>query len=181
MNTMKAFARTSAESGEISMVDAPIPQIGNGEVLVRVRAFGIGIHDRYFIPKDAAFPYTIGTEGAGTVAAIGAGITGVSVSDRVIFTTSLQPQGGAWAEYAAVKSDTLIPLPGGLTFAQGAAVPIAGKAALESLNALGLQSGDALFIAGASGAIGSLVIQLAAAQGIRVAGSASKTSGARGY
>lgn len=173
METMKAFARLAADSGEVGVVDAPVPQIGGDEVLVRVGAFGVGLHDRSFIPRGVAFPYTIGTEGAGTVVETGDQVAGVSVGDRVIFTTSLQPQGGAWAEYAAANQHTLIPLPDGLTFAQGAAVPIAGKAALESLNALGLQGGDSLFIAGASGAIGSLVIQLAAAQGIRVAGSAS--------
>lgn len=173
MKTMQAFARTAADSGEVTLVEVPVPVPGNGEVLVRVHAFGVGIHDRSFIAKEPAFPYPIGTEGAGTVAESGAQITDVSVGDRVIFTTSMQPQGGAWAEYAAVRRDTLVPLPGGLTFAQGAALPVAGKAALESLNALGLQRGETLFVAGASGAIGSLVIQLAAAQGIRVSGSAS--------
>lgn len=171
--TMQAYARTAADSSEVKVVDVPIPVPGHGEVRVQVHAFGVGIHDRSFIPQGVAFPYPIGTEGAGTVAELGPQVTGVAAGDRVLFTTSLQPQGGAWAEYAAVRSDTLVPLPDGLTFAQGAALPVAGKAALESLNALGLRRGQTLFVAGASGAIGSLVIQLAAAQGVRVAGSAS--------
>lgn len=173
MTTMKAFARVAASSAEVRLLDVPVPEIRSGEVLVRVRAFGVGIHDRYFIPREAAFPYVIGTEGAGTVAEVGSGVTGFSPGDRVIFTTSLQPQGGAWAEYAAANQAALIPLPDRLTYAQGAALPVAGKAALESLRALDLREGDRLFVAGASGAIGSLVIQLAAARGVHVSGSAS--------
>lgn len=173
MTTMRAYARTAADSGEVRLLDVPLPNIGRDEVRVQVHAFEVGIHDRSFIPRGVAFPYPIGTEGAGTVAELGPQVTGVAVGDRVMFTTSLQPQGGAWAEYAAVRSDALVPLPAGLTFAQGAALPVAGKAALESLNALGLRRGQTLFVAGASGAIGSLVIGLAAAQGVRVAGSAS--------
>ncbi|MDD3365918.1 MAG: zinc-binding dehydrogenase [Sphaerochaetaceae bacterium] len=61
-----------------------------------------------------------------------------------------------------------------MSFVEGAAIPIAGKTALESMRALNLKSGDTLFIAGASGAIGTLVIQLATAQGIIVIGSASQ-------
>lgn len=173
MDTMKAYARTAADRGEVKLMDVPVPHIAHDEVLVQVHAFGVGIHDRYFIPQGPAFPYTIGTEGAGTVTEVGSQVSGVAVGDRVIFTTSLQPQGGAWAQYAATNQSTLIPLPAALTFAQGAALPIAGKAALESLNALDLRRGDTLFVAGASGAIGSLVIQMAVDQGIRVAGSAS--------
>jgi len=57
-----------------------------------------------------------------------------------------------------------MPLPSNMSFVEGAAIPIAGKTALESMRALNLKSGDTLFIAGASGAIGTLVIQLAATQ-----------------
>lgn len=85
----------------------------------------------------------------------------------------MQSKGGSWAEYAVANASTLIPLPENLTFAQGAALPIAGKTALESVRELGLGEGDRLFIAGASGAIGTLVIQLEAQKGVRVAASAS--------
>lgn len=70
---MKAYARTSKQDREVKLLDVPIPQIGQDEVLVEVKAFGVGIHDRYFIPGDmffpgeAQFPYVIGTEGSGIV------------------------------------------------------------------------------------------------------------------
>ncbi|AIF45343.1 zinc-binding dehydrogenase [Virgibacillus sp. SK37] len=65
-------------------------------------------------------------------------------------------------------------MPDQLTYQQGAAIPVAGKTALESMRELDLKAGDYLFVAGASGAIGTYIIQLAKAQGIHVAGSASK-------
>ena len=73
-----------------------------------------------------------------------------------------------------VPESALIPLPVKMDFTAGAAIPIAGKTALECMRALELKKGDTLFIAGASGAIGTFVIQLAAGQGIVVVGSASQ-------
>lgn len=170
---MKAYARTGSATQEIKLIEVSIPAVEDGTVLIKVEAFGVGIHDRYFIPVDANFPYIVGSEGSGTVAKLGAGVNAFSVGDRVIFTTVLQAQGGSWAEYAIAKKESLILLPEGLTFAEGAAVSIAGKTALESMRELNLNAGDTLFIAGASGAIGTFMIQLAASKGIRVAASAS--------
>ena len=170
---MKAYVRINAFSQEVQLIDVPIPEIQPDEVLIKVEAFGVGIHDRYFIPQDAEFPYTIGSEGAGIIEKAGSAVTGFSIGDRVIFTTILQTTGGCWAEYVAAKASGLITLPENLPFAQGAAIPIAGKTALESMRSLQLSKGDTLFIAGASGAIGTMVIQLAAAAGIKVSASAS--------
>lgn len=171
---MKAFVRTNATTQEVKHSDVSVPEAGPDEVLIKVEAFGVGIHDRYFIPMDVDFPYTIGSEGAGTIEKMDHPVNGFSVGDRVIFTSALQPQGGSWAEYTVAKQSSLIPLPDDLTFVQGAALPIAGKTALECMKSLDLKKGDTLFIAGASGAIGTFVIQLAAGEGIRVSGSASE-------
>lgn len=171
---MKAFLRTSATTQEVKQSEVPVPEVGPDEVLIKVEAFGVGIHDRYFIPQEIDFPYTIGSEGAGTIKKMDHPVQGFSVGDRIIFTTALQPQGGSWAEYTAAKQSSLISLSDDLTFVQGAAIPIAGKTALECMKSLDLKKGDTLFIAGASGAIGTFVIQLAAAEGIRVSGSASE-------
>lgn len=170
---MKAFIRIDAIDQELQLKEVPIPVIQPDEVLIKVAAFGVGIHDRYFIPNNVDFPYVIGSEGAGTIVELGGKVTDFSIGDRVIFTTVLQPQGGSWAEYAYAKKTALIPLPDNMTFAQGASIPIAGKAALESMRDLELNKEDTLFIAGASGAIGTFLIQIANAQGILVSSSAS--------
>src|SRR5699024_1819853 len=80
---------------------------------------------------------------------------------------------GTWAEYAAIDAGQVLPVPDGLSFEQAAALPIAGGTALEGVKALGVSEGDYVFIAGASGAIGSIAIQLAVRHGYHVAASAS--------
>jgi NADPH:quinone reductase-like Zn-dependent oxidoreductase len=174
MQKMKAFVRTSSQNQNVELTEIPIPEINDDEVLVKVQAFGVGIHDRYFIPNNAIFPYSIGTEASGIIIKTGSSVARFQTQDRVILTSVLQPKGGCWAEYVAVPQNNLIPMPTEMDFTEGAAIPIAGDAALESMHSLNLQAGDTLFVAGASGAIGTLVIQLATAHGIRVAGSASQ-------
>lgn len=171
---MKAYVRLSSENQDVEMQEVAVPKLSEDEVLVQVKAFGVGIHDRYFIPSKVKFPYVIGSEGAGIIMETGKNISDFSIGDRVIFTTILQPQGGSWAEYAVSKQSALIALPENISFAEGAVIPIAGKTAIESIRSLQLQNGAKLFIAGASGAIGTLVIQMATAEGIHVAASASE-------
>ncbi len=170
---MKAFVRIDAISQEVRLMEVSLPGIQTDEILIKVKAFGVGIHDRYFIPENANFPYIIGLEGAGIIAKTGKSITDFAIGDRVIFTTILKPKGGSWAEYAVTNQSSLIPLPDNLTFEQGAVIPIAVGTAIECMRSLDLKKEDKLFIAGASGAIGTFVIQLAIAKGIQVSASAS--------
>jgi NADPH:quinone reductase-like Zn-dependent oxidoreductase len=171
---MKAFVRTDSATQQVKLKHVPIPEIQPDEVLIKVKAFGVGLHDRFFIPQNANFPYPIGIEGSGIITKVGNQVADFEIGDKVIFTTTLQPQGGSWAEYAAAKQTSLIPLPDNLTFAEGTTIPVAGKTALECMRALSLEKGESLFIAGASGAIGTFVIQLAKGKGIQVSASASE-------
>lgn len=170
---MKAFVRISATTQEVELREVDIPKIQSDEVLIKVEAFGVGIQDRYFIPSEVSFPYVVGSEGVGVIIEKGSAVTDFNIDDKVIFTTFLQIQGGSWAEYAIAKQTVLIKLPNNLSAEQGASIPIAGKTALECMREINLKKGDSLFIAGASGAIGTLVIQLAKEKGIRVSASAS--------
>lgn len=173
MEKMKAYVRINAKNDHVELKEVAIPEIDKDEVLVKVQAFGVGIHDRYFIPTNVRFPYPIGNEAAGIIMKKGNDVSGFQNGDRVILSSSMQQKGGCWAQYVAVSSKMLIPMPNGIDFTQGAAIPVAGKTAVESMRALDLKTGDTLFVAGASGAIGTLIIQLAKNQGIRVMGSAS--------
>lgn len=155
------------------LTEVPIPGIDHDEVLVRVRAIGVGVHDRWFMPEHARFPYPIGIEGAGVVEEVGGSVTRFGPGDRVMFVSSMQPKGGVWAEFAAVAEQALVLLPDGLDFVQAAALPVAGGTALRSMPLLDLAVTDTVFMAGASGAIGTLAIQLARGRGCRVAASAS--------
>lgn len=172
-NKMKAFVRIVSTNQEVELREVPIPKIQSDEVLIKVAAFGVGIHDRYFIPSDVNFPYVIGSEGAGDIVDKGNQVNDFQLGDEVIFTTVLHAEGGSWAEYAVAKKSALIELPKNLSTQIGAAIPIAGKTVLECMRELDLKSGDLLFIAGASGAIGTLILQMAKAKGARISASAS--------
>lgn len=174
MQKMKAYVRTGSQNQQVELTNVAIPEINDDEVLVRVRAFGVGIHDRYFIPNDAVFPYIIGIEASGVITKTGTNVTRFKADDRVILTSVLLTRGGCWAEYVAVPESALIPMPTKMGFTEAAVIPIAGKTALESIRTLDLNPGDTLFVAGASGAIGTFVIQMAAHRGVRVFGSASR-------
>lgn len=170
---MKAYVRVDPQDQTVVSADVEQPIPGPDDVAVVVHAFGVGVHDRQFIPPSGPFPYVIGLEAAGVVGAVGQDVRGVRVGDRVMVSTIMNPHGGTWAEHVVVAQSGITPIPDDLDFTNAAAIPIAGDAAVETLHTLGMMSGETLFIAGASGAIGTLVTQLAARAGIRVAGSAS--------
>ncbi len=172
---MKAIVLKSERLTDLALMDVPVPKHDENELLVQIKAIGVGIHDGYFLPKTMSFPYTIGIEAAGIIKAIGSQVSDFKVGDHIVFISMMQPKGGVWAEYAVVDKDSLILLiPKGMNFTQAAAIPVAGGAAIRALGALELKSEDTLFIAGASGAIGTFVIQMAVAKGIKVYGSASE-------
>lgn len=104
---------------------------------------------------------------------VGAAVTEFGPGDRVVLSSALNPKGGTWAEFVVVGEEALTRVPDGMDFTTAAGVPIAGKSAVETVHTLDLRRGNTLFVAGASGAIGTLVVQMAAARGVRVAGSAS--------
>ncbi len=142
---------------------------------MQVKAVGVGVHDLYFLPREMKYPYPIGIEAAGVVADVGDAVRGHAPGDRIAFASMMQSKGGVWADFAAVRADSLIlPIPDGMTFEQAAAVPVAGSAALRALHALPpIGEGGSLFVAGASGAVGTFALQLARARGWQVAASAS--------
>lgn len=141
-----------------------------------MEAFGVGIHDRYFIAPDGPFPYVIGIEGSGIISKVGPDVTGIEIGDRVMVSTSMNPKGGTWAEIAVAEQAGIRPMPDKLDFATAAGIPVAGGTAVESFHALDLKEGETLYVAGASGAIGTLVVQMAAQRGVRVVGSASASN-----
>lgn len=174
VKVMKAIGlRRPEQMQDLTLMDIPIPEIDDNEVLVRIQAVGVGIHDRWWLPSNPRFPHAIGLEGAGVIASAGSEVTGFKPGDRVMFSSAQQPKGGTWAEFAAVSAAGLIPIPDNLKFTDAAALPVAGTTALEGIKALKLDQDDTVFMAGASGAIGTLAIQLATMRGYRIAASAS--------
>src|SRR5215471_20175864 len=108
--------------------DAPEPKPGKGETLVKIAAIGLNFIDIYFrsgLYKAAQLPFIPGQEGAGTVAAIGDGVTEVGVGDRVAYAGTQ----AAYAEYAVVPAWRLVKLPENVDFKSGAAIMLQGMTA----------------------------------------------------
>jgi NADPH:quinone reductase-like Zn-dependent oxidoreductase len=125
-----------------------------------------------------AFPYVLGTDGAGTVAAVGTDVSRFKKGDRVYGAELANPKGGFYAQYAAVKADNVSLIPRGLTVEQAAVLPTDALTALTGLEkVLGLKSGESLMVFGASGGIGHLALQLAKRLGADVFAIASGDDG----
>jgi NADPH:quinone reductase len=164
----------------------PRPQIEAQEVLIRVDAAGVGAWDPYeregrFVEitgRKPTFPYVLGTDGAGTIAAVGEDVNHFKEGDRVYAAELANPKGGFYAQYAAVKADNTSFIPGHLSLEQAAVLPTDGLTALTGLEkALDLKSGETLMVFGASGGIGHLALQLAKRLGARVFAIASGSDG----
>ncbi len=176
---MKAIAQHTYGSAEVlKLQEIERPEVGAHEVLVRVIAAGV---DRGSWHLMTGVPYAMrimgfglrapkvpvpGTNVAGRVEAVGSDVTRFQTGDEVYGTCK-----GAFAEYASAREDRLAPKPASLTFEQAAVVPHGGFPALQGLRDRGrLQAGQKVLIVGASGAVGSLAVQLAKAFGAEVTG-----------
>lgn len=175
MEIMTALVIPSARNQTLTLAQVAVPDTAADELLIQVKAVGVGVHDAYFLPIEPHYPYPIGIEAAGVVARVGDCVVGYETGDRIAFISVMQTKGGTWAQYAAVRADSLIvPIPVGMSFEQAAAVPVAANSALRALHSLpAMGEGGSIFIAGASGAIGTFAVQLARARGWQVAASAS--------
>ncbi|MER7177179.1 NADP-dependent oxidoreductase [Streptomyces mesophilus] len=148
--------------------DAEIPQPGPGQVRVRVKAAGVNALDGKIRSGmlEAVFPTSLpavpGGELAGVVEALGEGVRDVRIGDEVLGWSDT----GAYAEYALAT--TVAPKPADLTWQDAAALPVATETAERVLNLLDVAAGETVLLHGASGAVGTVAIQLAAARGARV-------------
>lgn len=175
---MKAIVVTDQAAGTAGMklVERPEPQAAINDVVVEVHAAGFvnteldwpsTWTDRTF--RDRA-PSILGHELAGVITALGYGTTGLSIGQRV-FGLSDWYRDGTLAEYVAVESRNLAPLPGNVDFTVGASLPISGLTAWQGLFQHGrLQAGQSVLAHGAAGAVGTIVTQLAREAGAYVIG-----------
>ena len=185
--TMQAVALDKFGGLEaLKIQNLPIPEIEDNEVLIRVEAAGVGAWDPFereggFVEITGikpTFPYVLGTDGAGKIAAVGKDVKRFKEGDRVYAAELVNPKGGFYAQYAAVKDDNVALIPGDLSVEQAAVFPTDALTALTGLEkVLGLKSGDSLMVYGASGGIGHLALQLAKLLGAKVFAIASGDDG----
>jgi NADPH:quinone reductase len=164
----------------------PVPSPGSGQVLIRLESAGVGSWDPFereggyaeMLGMTPSFPYVLGSEGAGTIAAVGEGVTSRAVGERVFAASFLNPAGGFYAEYVCVDAGLVAPIPAGMSASQAAVMGGVGMTALRGLqDALDVGSGEALLVHGASGAMGHLAVQLGKRLGARVLAVASGEDG----
>ena len=156
--------------------DIEVPQPGPGQVRVRVKAAGLNALDGKIrsgmmeAVRPTTTPAVPGGELAGTVDALGEGVTGVQVGDGVLGWSDT----GSYAEYALATNVAL--KPAGLQWQHAAALPVGSETAERVLSMLGVAAGETVLMHGASGAVGTLAVQLAVARGARVIATAGPSN-----
>ncbi|MBN8635111.1 MAG: zinc-binding dehydrogenase [Anaerolineae bacterium] len=176
---------------KLLLEQVPTPEAGAGQILVRVKACGLNYLDIFVRRGMPGLPIELpritGGDIAGVIEAVGAGVTSVSVGQRVLLDPAVVlPDGeigalgenttGGLAENIVVPAENAIPLPDDVTFEQAAALPIAYGTAWRMLITRGqVQPGESVFILGASGGVGTGAVQIAKMRGCIVYAAASST------
>jgi NADPH:quinone reductase-like Zn-dependent oxidoreductase len=178
---MRAIVQDAYGSADVlRLAETDKPAIAANEILVQVRAAGVDRGTGHLL---AGQPYLMriigfgltrpkqrvpGLDVAGTVVAVGSGATRFRPGEDVFGIAQ-----GSFAEYAAAREDKLARKPPGISFEQSAVVAVSGLAAIQGLQAGGVQAGQKLLIIGASGGVGTYAVQLAKAFGAEVTGVSS--------
>jgi NADPH:quinone reductase-like Zn-dependent oxidoreductase len=156
------------------LIDVAAAGVGNWDELVRIGDWRVG----------GPAPMALGTEAAGTVAAVGSRVAGVREGDEVMTHPLPLRRHGTWAGKVLAPAASVAPRPSAVSWEASGAFPIPALTAAQALEeALGIESGDWVVVNGAGGVTGGLLVQLAAARGARViaTASANKADRIRGY
>jgi NADPH2:quinone reductase len=158
----------------LELQDVPDPDPGPGRLLVDVEAIGVNYRDIYEREGVGGYtaepPFVAGVEGAGTVAAVGEGVTEFSAGDRVAWTAGQ----GSYAERVVVDEDRAVPVPDGVSSEVAAAVLLQGMTAhYLATSTYPVQAGDDVLVHAAAGGVGLLLTQIVKLRGGRVIGTTS--------
>lgn len=163
----------------LKIEEVPDPQPGPGQVVVDIRAVGVNPVETYIRTGTYAskpnLPYTPGNDAAGLVSVVGSSVKRFSIGDRVYLTGS---KTGVYAAKALCDESTVEPLPGNVSFEQGAAMGVPYGTAYRGLFLRGqVKPSETVLIHGASGGVGTAAVQLARAIGMFVIGTAGSEEG----
>lgn len=181
---MKAVQITEHGDAEVlRWVDTEVPRPGPGQVRVRVRAAGLNPADTYMVRGGYEFfhnplPWVPGFDSAGDVDALGEGVSGLAVGDRVFVAGIPAAADGAFAQYHVADARVVRPLPATVDYAEGAALGVPYTTAYRALfQRADLRPGETVLVHGASGGVGQACVQFARAHGARVIATAGTTEG----
>jgi NADPH2:quinone reductase len=167
----------------LSIHSVPTPVPDKDEVLIALHTAGVGSWDadmrQGWSPGGRGrFPLVLGTDGAGSVAALGSHMRRLKLGEEVYSYSFANPKGGFYAEFVAVAMEKLSPIPNGLDPRHAGGIPTTGLTALQGVDdALHIKLGERLCIHGASGGVGTLAIQFAKLRGAEVLATASGDDG----
>jgi NADPH:quinone reductase-like Zn-dependent oxidoreductase len=178
---MKAAVLDEFGSVDVMHVrDMPVPEIGEGQILVEVHATNINPIDWKMREGTMAmrygddFPMILGWDCSGVVTEVGEGVHDFTVGDEV-FARSDVSTGRCYAEYAVLNTRTVVKKPSGLTHEEAGSIPLVGLTAINGLRTCAnLQPGQRVLIIGASGGVGTLAVQIAKNMGAHVTGVCSE-------
>lgn len=176
---MRAITLNEPDTQPAPREDLPAPTPADNEVLVRVHASSVNPVDGSIaagllasMGVEYEYPVTLGRDYAGAVEQTGSAVSSFKAGDQVFgFLLHANPtaRDGAWTELITVTEElSIAPVPEGVALAVAGAAPLAGITAVASIDALDLKQGDVLLVAGATGGVGSLAVQLAAKAGATV-------------
>ena len=175
--TMRAAAFDQGGGPEVLTIHTlPVPTPGAGEVLIAVHASAVAVWElgyREHPNPRMHFPAVLGGDGSGTIVALGPDVHGFKVGDQVYGTG-----GGFYAEYTKARADRIAHVPKGISLTEAGVLAISGLSALQGIDdVLQVKKGETLIIHGASGAVGTLAIQLAKLRGAKVLATATSDEG----
>lgn len=172
---MKAaiLEKYASDGRELVIKDVPVPEVGDNEVLVNIKAAGVNPLDNMIVRGEVKlivpykFPLIMGNEFAGVVEKTGSKLAGFKKGDRVYVRMPLDKI-GAFAEYASVRADALAKIPDYLSFEEAASVPLTALTAWQAYELMNVQKGGKLFISGGTGSVGAMAIPIAKSLGLTV-------------
>lgn len=161
----------------LSIHQLPVRKPEAGELVIAVNTAGVGVWQAKYRPdpsQETHFPVILGSDGAGTVAAIGPGVHGFKVGDPVYGSN-----GAFYAEYVTVRAENVAHVPRGVGPTEAGVLAISGLSALQGIDdVLSLKAGESLIVHGAAGGVGTLAVQFAKLRGVRVLATVSDEAGA---
>src|SRR5213082_3499915 len=169
-----AYIRQTGPPENILFGELPTPKPGPSQCLVKVGAVAVNPVDTYirggFVQMPLPFPFIVGCDLAGTVVEVGHSVTRIEPGDRVWGSNQgLLGRQGTFAEYCAVDEHWLYPTPANVQDEQAAACALVGITAhLGLFREAKLEVGEAIFVNGGSGGVGSMVVQMAKIAGARI-------------
>jgi NADPH:quinone reductase-like Zn-dependent oxidoreductase len=178
--TMRAVALEGFDR-PATTIEVPVPTPDAGEVQVRVAAASVNAYD-VFVAMGAMkdymtyeFPAVIGGDLAGVVTALGDGVDGFAGGDRVFGMMGMKRSihDGSFGEFATPQASSLAKTPDGVDDEQAATLGVAGTTAVNAVDAVDAAAGSTVLVLGASGGVGSFVVQLLAARGTHVIASSA--------